>query len=378
MLTNDSGLIQGASALTVNTHGQTLTNANSGAHGGIVGQSTVNLSTGDLNNRAGYIGSNAALTVNGVAITNTQGGNIVSSAAATINASSLNNQGGQIQAVGNVDATLSGSLNNTGSLVRSGQNLTINAASVNNTNTQGSNQGLEGNNVSLSASSIDNTTGAIRANNDTTLTSSGTINNTNGLVSAGNTLAVQDTAANKTLAITNTNGTLIAGQQLTVDSASLSGDGKVLSQGNLNITLKQSITNSGQIIANGNATVETDATLTNQGTLAARNTFNAKAATIDNQAGGTISATNVKLQATDSHMLTNRGTINGTETVLETQTLNNLGTGKIYGDHVALGATTVTNAAENGTAPVIAARDRLDIGADTINNSISLYTSVWA
>ncbi len=368
-LTNDSGLIQGASALTVNTHGQTLTNTNSGASGGIVGQSTVNLSTGDLNNQAGYIGSNAALTVNGATITNTQGGNIVSSAAATINANSLNNQGGQIQAVGNVDATLSGSLNNTGSLVRSGQNLTINAASVNNTNTQGSNQGLEGNNVSLSASNIDNTTGAIRANNNTTLISSGTINNTNGLVSAGNTLAVQDLAANKTLAITNTNGTLLAGQQLTVDSASLSGDGNVLSQGNLNVTLKQSITNSGQIIANGNATVETDATLTNQGTLAAGNTLNAKAATIDNQAGGTISATNVKLQATDSHTLTNRGTINGTDTVLETQTLNNLGTGKIYGDHVAIGATTLTNAAENGTAPVIAARDRLDIGADTINNS---------
>ena len=369
VLTNDSGLIQGASALTVNTHGQLLANTNSGTTGGIVGQSTVSLSTGDLNNQAGYIGSNAALTINGAAITNTQGGNIVSSAAATINANSLNNQGGQIQAVGNVDTTLSGSLNNTGSLMRSGQNLTVNAASVNNTNTQGINQGLEGNNVALSAASVDNTTGAIRANNNTTLTSSGTINNTNGLVSAGNTLAVQDTATNKILAITNTNGTLIAGQQLTVDSASLTGDGNVLSQGNLDVKLKQSVTNSGQIIANGNATVETDATLTNQGTLAAGNTLNTTAATIDNQAGGTISASNVKLQATDSHTLTNRGTINGTETVLETQTLNNLGTGRIYGDHVAIGATTVTNAAENGTAPVIAARDRLDIGADTINNS---------
>lgn len=368
-LTNDSGLIQGASALTVNTHGQLLTNTNSGTSGGIVGQSTINLSTSDLNNQAGYVGSNAALTIDGATITNTQGGNIVSSAAATINANSLNNQGGQIQAVGNVDATLSGGLNNTDSLMRSGQNLTINAASVNNANTTGLNQGLEGYNVALSASSLDNTAGAIRANNNTIVTSSGTVNNTNGLVSAGNTLTVQDTAANKTLVITNTNAALIAGQQITIDSASLNGDGKVLSQGNLNVKLKQSVTNTGQIVANGNATIEIDATLTNQGTLAAGNTFNAKAATIDNQAGGTISASNIKLHATDSHTLTNRGTINGTETVLETRSLNNLGTGKIYGDHVAIGATMVTNAAENGIAPVIAARDRLDIGAETINNS---------
>lgn len=369
VLANDSGLIQGASALTINTHGQLLTNTNSGASGGIVGQSTVNLNTGDLNNQAGYVGSSAALTINGVAITNTQGGNIVSSAVATINGSTLNNQGGQIQAVGNVGITLGGGLNNTGSLVRSGQNLTINAASINNTDTQGSNQGLEGNNVTLSATSIDNTTGAIRANNNTTLTSSGAINNTNGLVSAGNTLTAQDTAANKTLAITNTNGTLIAGQQLNVNSASLSGDGQAMSLGDLNVKLTQSHVNSGQIVANGNATVETDAILTNQGTLAAGNTLNAKAATIDNRAGGAISSNTLNLQATDSHTLTNRGTINGTETVLETQTLNNLGTGKIYGDHVAIGAATVTNAAENGTGPVIAARGRLDIGADTINNS---------
>ena len=368
-LTNDSGLIQSGSALTINTHGQTLTNTNSGSSSGIVSQSTANLNTGDFNNQAGYLGSSAALIINSAAITNTQSGNIVSGAAATIHGNTLNNQGGQIQALGNVDMGFSGGFNNTGSLVRSGQSLAINAVSIDNTHTTGTNQGLEGNNVALFTRSIDNTVGAIRANNNITMRSSGSVNNTNGLISAGNTLAVQDTANLKTLAMTNTSGTFVAGQQLTLDGDSLSGDGSVLSQGNMNVKLQQSVNNTGQIIANGNATFETAATLTNQGTLAAGNTLNAKAATINNQAGASISANNVTLTATDSHTLTNRGTINGAETILETQTLNNLGTGKIYGDHIAIGATTLTNAAENGIAPVIAARNRLDIGANTINNS---------
>lgn len=37
-------------------------------------------------------------------------------------------------------------------------------------------------------------------------------------------------------------------------------------------------------------------------------------------------------------------------------TLDNLGTGRIYGNHVAIAATTVNNLAEGGSAPVIAAR----------------------
>ncbi|MCA3174820.1 MAG: S-layer family protein, partial [Burkholderiales bacterium] len=365
---NDRGLIQAASALTLDTQGQTLTNTNAGSSGGIVGQSAVNLITGDINNQAGYIGSTAALTINAAAMANNQGGSVVSSGNLTLNAQSVNNQGGQVQALSHVQVTLNGSLENSGGVVRSGQDLGIQATSINNSNTQGSNQGLEGNNVNLTVPSLDNSAGAIRANNNVILSSSGSLNNSQGLMSAGHTLTLQDAAVSKTLAITNTGGTLLAGQQLTLDGARLSGDGDVLSEGHLNIQLRQSLTNTGRIVANGNATVETTATLTNRSTLAAGNQLHAKAATLDNQAGGSISAARVKLEATSPNTLINRGLINGVDTILETQTLNNLGTGKIYGDTIAIGATTVTNGLENGVAPVIAARNRLDIGAVTIEN----------
>lgn len=368
-LDNEEGLIQAAGALAIDTHGQTLSNTHSGNSNGIIGQSSVNLTTGNLDNHAGYIGSTGALTSVNAAITNTQGGILTSIGQMNLDGSSLDNQGGQIQAVGNVDITVSGALNNTASLVRSGQNLSVSAAGIVNANTQGSNQGLEGQFVNLAAAQINNQQGAVRADNALIMTSHGSINNTQGLISSGQTATLQDSnLAAKALAITNTNGTVIAGQQLNIDSASFTGDGKALSQGDLNIKLTQNYTHTGELQATGTASLETTGTLTNQSTLLAGTALNLKAASIDNQVNGQIRANQVKLKATDSNTLTNRGLIDGQDTIIETVTLNNLGTGRIYGDHVAIGATTLTNEAEGGVAPVIAARDRLDIAAATINN----------
>jgi filamentous hemagglutinin len=97
-----------------------------------------------------------------------------------------------------------------------------------------------------------------------------------------------------------------------------------------------------------------------------------KARTIMNGATGTLVGNRLQLNATDAHTLINRGLIDGQDTFITTQALRNLGTGRIYGDHVAIAATTIDNEAEtlNGvtSAPVIAARDRLDIGAENLNN----------
>jgi filamentous hemagglutinin len=369
-LNNDTGLISAQGALAIDTHGQTLTNTNSGTAGGIVGQATVSLTTGGLDNRAGYIGSAGAFSLDGAAIDNSQGGILTSAAQLDLNGTALDNQGGQIQVVGNANITTSGNVVNSHGLIRSGQTLTVNADTIDNSNTQDNDQGLEGDRVSVTANHIGNRKGTVRANTVATLTSAGTIDNTQGTVSSAGTVTLQDAhLANKTLAITNTGGTLIAGHQLAVDSASLGGDGSLLSQGDLSVKVKSDYTQTGQLQANGAATVETAGTLTNASTMAAGTALNLTAATIDNQANGQIQSNTVSLHATDVHTLTNRGLINGSNTFIDTVTLNNLGTGRIYGDHVAIHADTLTNAAENGTAPVIAARDRLDIGAGTLTNS---------
>lgn len=83
---------------------------------------------------------------------------------------------------------------------------------------------------------------------------------------------------------------------------------------------------------------------------------------------GNISASaNTQLSTTQT--LTNRGYIDGQDTRIQADTVDNLGTGLIYGDNVSIAANTLNNAAENANAPALAARNRMDLGVQTLNNS---------
>ena len=53
---------------------------------------------------------------------------------------------------------------------------------------------------------------------------------------------------------------------------------------------------------------------------------------------------------------------------IEAGTVDNLGSGRVYGDRLAIQAGTLRNREEGDKAAVIAARQRLDIGASVINN----------
>ncbi|VDZ69830.1 filamentous hemagglutinin family outer membrane protein [Klebsiella aerogenes] len=66
--------------------------------------------------------------------------------------------------------------------------------------------------------------------------------------------------------------------------------------------------------------------------------------------------------------MVNRGLIDGGLTHIVATTLTNIGSGRLYGDAVALQAATLTNAAENGVAATIAARASLAMGVGTLNN----------
>ena len=390
-LSNDAGILQSGGDMTVNTHGQTLSNSHSGTDKGILSQTNITLATGALNNQTGYIGANGTITANSAAISNNTG-TITSQASVTLNGSRLDNQTGRVEALGNVVVNATTDIDNRSGLLRSGQTLMLAAASVDNRNTQATDatatptQGIAGQSAILTADQIDNNAGAIRTDDALAIVGSGVLNNSLGLISSGKTINIADRLANinsnvtgKTLAIFNTGGTIIAGASpiiadtdLSIDVGSLSGDGKVLSKGDLTTKLSSNYTHTGEWQATGNASFVTNGILTNQARLLAGNTLSLTAATIDNQASGEIIATTLNLAATDTHTLTNRGLINGSDTFINTATLNNIGTGRIYGDHVAIAATILNNQEEtvNGvtTAAVIAARDRLDIAATTISN----------
>ena len=386
-----NGMLTNTSTGHLTSVGNTQLTATGGIsnQGTIYAQGNTTLTTsGNLIN-SGTVAATGNIKMNSASLSN-QGGTLLSEASLVLNSASLDNQSGQIEAIGDIAIEVDDYINNQSGLLRSGQTLTLTSTSVDNRNTQAvdSNntpiQGIEGQSVHITADQIDNSTGAMRADNALAIIGSGTLNNSQGKLSSAGTLNIADRLANvnsnvagKTLAVTNTGGTIIAGSgiasaDLNIDSNSLTGDGKVLSKGDINTKLISDYTHTGEWQADGNATFETTGTLTNQAKLLAGNTLNITAGTLDNQAMGEIVGTTLHLNATDTHTLTNRGLIDGSDTFIDTVTLNNIGTGRIYGDHVAIAATTLLNDMEtvNGVtqAAVIAARDRLDIGATTITN----------
>ncbi|VTU46443.1 Filamentous hemagglutinin (plasmid) [Variovorax sp. SRS16] len=387
-LINDAGLIQSGAAMTVNTHGQALDNSNAAGYastgpaegqGGIASADTLILNSGALNNSAGFIGSKNALAATTGAVSNIHDGVIVGQAGVTINTqgAAFNNTGGQIQAVGDLSVNAGNVINNAG-LLRANGNTSVVATSIDNSSTSGTNQGIEGQNVTITTGNLNNTAGAIRsdrATGNTTITASGIVDNSSGLISAGDTLAIVDpNAANpaaKTLAITNAAGTLTANKSLKLDAARFSADGTFTSGQNLSVALTQDVINNADIEADGNLMYTTTGNLTNNGKLIAGGTLTAGGNVVENTAAAEMSGTDTQISATT---LSNRGLIdNQGQTRIDAGTVNNIGTGRVYGDAVAIGAGTLNNSAENVsgtiTAATIAGRSSVDIGAGTINNS---------
>jgi len=90
--------------------------------------------------------------------------------------------------------------------------------------------------------------------------------------------------------------------------------------------------------------------------------------TVDGQVLNSGSITSTDTTAINATTLTNRGLLDGAKTQLAANTLDNLGTGRIYGDDIGIAASTLNNTVESGVAPTIAARNRLDLGVGTLNN----------
>jgi filamentous hemagglutinin len=381
-LNNNAGLLQAGTTLSIDTHGQTLSNLNAAEYGllhpdslgGIVSAGGLSLNVGDWFNAGGFLGASGALSGSTAMIDNTRmngvGGQIVGQSTVTLSMAGLKNQGGQIQALGDTALNAGdGVIDNREGLIRSGARLTLEARTIDNRTTQSVAQGLEGQNVEVTTAVLTNNQGAIRADNNALLNSTGLIDNTEGIVSAGNTLNIVDSASSRSLAITNTGGTLIAGEGTNVHAATMSGDGRLLSLGDMTVDLSGDYTQqaTGEIAANNNASIVIAGDLRNSAQMHAGEALSISARNIDNSADGDISAGMTRIDVAGT--LNNRGVIDGVDTQVNAGTLNNMGTGRIYGDNLSIAASQVNNEAEDGKAASIAARHRLDIGASTLSNS---------
>ena len=126
----------------------------------------------------------------------------------------------------------------------------------------------------------------------------------------------------------------------------------------------------GFINASG-VTLTTGTPVVNAGNLESFRVTGGRVNVEDNTLTGEIVGGNARLQIAGDAI--NRGLIDGGAVRVDAATLTNVGTGRIYGDHLMIEAQQVGNVAETAagvsSTATMAARDRLDIGAQDLLNA---------
>ncbi|MCT9846117.1 hemagglutinin repeat-containing protein [Leclercia adecarboxylata ATCC 23216 = NBRC 102595] len=356
-LINNNGVLQG--------DGVNLTSgAVDNSSGTLNSLGALNLSAERINNQAGTLAASGAADVAATDLDNRSGGRIIGEANTALHTTNLQNGGGQILSVGDLLLdSARGTVDNVSGLIRSGKSVTLTALHFANQDTLGENQGLEGQSLALNTDSLDNQRGSILANNTLSMDNSGVLNNSAGVLAAGETLDLSGNGLN----LLNAGGTLKAGKALSVDAASLDASGQLLSLGDMDLHSTSGVNNTGTTIANGNLTFTTDGDLTNSGQLMAGSALDVQSANLTNLASGEINAGSTTLTA--SGTVRNTGLIDGITTRINANTLTNIATGRIYGDAVGVNVDTFNNLAENGTAATLAGRERVNLGVQTLNNA---------
>lgn len=357
-LTNTTGLMQGGS-VTLDTAGHAFTNND----GTLNSLGALTLSSGALNNQNGTLAAKGAFDLSTASLDNRSGGRIIGEQDTTLTSGSLQNGGGQIQSVGDLLLdTAKGAIDNVSGLIRSGADLTVIAASFANQNTQGSNQGVEANTATFTTGTLNNQRGTILANDKLAITNGGLLDNTGGALASSGTLTLNGAA----LDLLNTGGVAKAGELLDISAQRVSGDGDLLSLGDMILRSNSALDNSGSIIANDSLQLTTPGSISNSGKLLAGKKLDLHGGSLSNAESGEINAGENRL--TISGTLTNYGLIDGGYTRIDANTLNNVGTGRIYGDAIGINTVTFNNLAAGGKAATLAGRERVDIGTDTLNN----------
>ncbi|MCC8414471.1 filamentous hemagglutinin N-terminal domain-containing protein [Photorhabdus laumondii subsp. laumondii] len=360
-LTNNNGSLKSANTVNIDTNGQLLDNQ----HGRIIGDDNTTVTSGKLNNQHGHIQGKKLTIDTGQADTDNQDGKLLSTDTMNLNTLQLDNRRGQVKAIGDATINAPTQTNNTGGLIHSDQQLTLKTAELINRETHHPDQGTEAQDLIIEAQQIDNTQGTLQGANHLQAIINQSLKNEQGLISGGKQLTIEDKT--QKLTVNNRQGTLTGSEKVKIKANALSGDGQILSQGDIEVKLKQDFHNTGNIAADGKLSLETDGNIINDSTMKAEQAY-LEAQNLTNTQTAEIRAKQTEVNVRNT--LTNTGLIDGELTHLTAnKVLDNTGTGRIYGDQIALKTGTLNNTAKDGKAAVIAARDRLDIGTGTLNNS---------
>ena len=158
-------------------------------------------------------------------------------------------------------------------------------------------------------------------------------------------------------------GVISAKCNIQLDVAGLESDGSVRADGDISIKLASDYIHTSKLQAGANLNLHTSGDITNQSTILASQSLHLSANNIDNMLNGEIVGLDTHITAVDK--IANQGLIDGVNTLINADNLLNSEAGSIFADQVAIQVANLGNDA----GAVIAARNRLDMGATTIENS---------
>ena len=350
---------------------------------------SLNLEKG-LNNEKGLIlsGGNMSLTQQNQFLNN-QEGRLLSGKDLTLTALSVDNRAGMLVADGSSTLNIARDINNqkvgnTGSLIQAQGDLTVNTTNLNNQNTKGytqsvPTQGILAGKVEVNAHQLDNKQGGIYSVSSQVLNVVNQLENTQGELFSTGDIRIQGEGAS----IKNSQGSIQAAEKLNIQVNTLSGDGDIEAN-HANIQLVQDFDSQRDLVGRSSLSLTTKGNLINRAGLLSEGHTQVNAKNIENTETAEIQGKQTVLSGEQN--IINRGLIKGTvENVIKTgDTLTNIGTGRIYGNHVALQAgKKIVNTDElqsDGTikSAVVAAKERLDVAAPLVENNKTVFTKDFA
>ncbi|MFP4733220.1 two-partner secretion domain-containing protein [Pasteurella multocida] len=374
LIHNQQGLIRADKKLTIDTHNQSLDNRHTQEKNkGIVGLGHIVLKgVSALLNQQGTLYAQGNLTIPVQTTAENQGGLIQSQETLTLSATSVNNQEGVI--TGKTNTITAKHIDNRavsgeGSLI-SGESLILNVDKLDNQDTKAKGikpeQGLQATHITLNTDTLNNQKGGIYSQNTANMTVNSHLDNQQGELLSANTL---DIGHRGNLMVNNQEGLIQGKHRIGLTAKGLESEGAIKTEGDLTVSLKDSFTLNKAFEVGNDLTFKTEGNFENNAVQTVKNKATFTANRITNNANGEISANETTLNSTE---LTNRGVIDGGKTRINSSYVKNIGTGRIYGDHLAFKSETINNLAEtvNGEtkAGTIAAREKLDFGVGTLTN----------
>jgi len=189
----------------------------------------------------GIISANQALSVQANQTIDNRNGQLFSANTLNVQAENLTNSDGLLYAEKTLNAHINDTLNNQNGLILSDQEIKIESAHIINRDTASQTLGIQGEKVQLSTQYIDNTYGTIAADKTTDIVNTQLLDNNHGQISSAEDISIL------VHTIQNDHGTLLAENILYINSDNLTGNGKLLSRRDINLTLQQDFVNTGEI-----------------------------------------------------------------------------------------------------------------------------------